>query len=119
MTNPISSDPAIELSQDTVIMFGSCALGIQRQFIEEKIESVRDDISQRLHDELSESDIFPDDAFSEDCFLGGYSCRVLQPGQNWTKGRLRFRIVTEFIPDRIEVTNEPEQPIEPSLDTFR
>jgi len=119
MTKPkaISSHPPIELSQDAVIMFGT--FGIQSQFIEEKIESIRDEISQQLHDGLSESEVLPEDSSAEDCFTYGYVCRVLEPGKNWNEGRLRFRIVAEFVPDRIEVANEPEKPIEPSLDTFR
>lgn len=117
MTNPISSDPAIELSQDAVIMFGT--FGVQHQFIDEKIESVRDEISEHIHGGLSESAILPEESSAEDCFTYGYSCRVLEPGKNWNEGRLRFRIVVEFVPDRIEVVNKPEKTIEPSLDTFR
>ena len=119
MTKPksISSHPPIELDKDSVIMFNS--FGIQEQFIAEKIENIRDDISQRLYEELSESEILPEGADAEDCFTYGYVCRVLEPGKNWNEGRLRFRIVAEFVPDRIEVKNTSEQPIENPLDTFR
>ena len=114
---PISSNPPIELPKDSVIMFDS--FGIQEEFIAEKIENIRDDISQRLYEELSETDILPEGSDAEDCFNDGYICRILEPGKNWSEGRLRFRIVAEFIPDDIESENLTEQPIEPSLDTFR
>jgi hypothetical protein len=119
MTKPksISSHPPIELSKNSVIMFNT--FGIQEQFIAERIENVDDDISQQLHEALSESGILPEESCAEDCFTYGYVCRVLEPGKNWNEGRLRFRIVAEFVPDSIEVMNEVVKPIEPSLDTFR
>ena len=117
MTNPISSNPPIELSKDAVIMFN--ALGIQEEFIAEKIENIRDDISGLLYGQFVHSEVLPGDFEPDDCFTDGYVCRVLEPGKNWNEGRLRFRIVAEFVPDRIEAVNEPENPIEPSLDTFR
>ena len=119
MTKPksISSHPPIELAEDSIIIFNT--LGIQAEFIAEKIENIRDDISQRLYEELSESEILPEDADADDCFAHGYACRVLEPGKNWNEGRLRFRIVAEFVPDRIEVKKISEQPIENPLDTFR
>ncbi len=119
MTKPksISSHPPIELSKDSVIMFDT--LGIQEQFIAERIENVHDDISQQLHEALSESGILPEESSAEDCFTYGYVCRVLEPGKNWNEGRLRFRIVAEFVPDRIETQNETSQPIDKSLDSFR
>ncbi len=119
MTKPksISSHPPIELPKNSVIMFDT--LGIQEKFIAEKIENVRSDISQRLYEELSEVEILPEESSAEDCFTSGYVCRVLEPGKNWNEGRLRFRIVAEFVPDRIEVMNEVVKPIENPLDTFR
>ena len=119
MTKPkaISSHPPIKLAKDSVIMFNT--LGIQEQFIDQRIENIRDDISQQLHEDLSESGILPEGAEAEACFTYGYVCRVLEPGKNWNEGRLRFRIVAEFVPERIEVKNASEQPIENPLDTFR
>ena len=119
MTKPkaISSHPPIELAKDSVIIFNT--LGIQAEFIAEKIENIRGDISQRLYKGLSETKILPEGASAEDCFTDGYACRVLEPGKNWNEGRLRFRIVAEFVPDQIEVENTSDQPIENPLDTFR
>ena len=117
MTKPISSNPPIELPKDSVIMFDT--FGIQEQFLTERIENIRDDISQRLHEDLLETDILPEGSDSEDCFNDGYICRILEPGKNWNEGRLRFRIVAEFVPDRIEVENKSDKPIENPLDTFR
>ena len=51
-------------------------------------------------------------------FNAGFSAQIIEPGESWKKGQIRLRVVVEFVPDE-EVANEPEKPIEPSLDEFR
>ena len=55
----------------------------------------------------------------EQWFKDGFPAQMIVSGKEWQKGRLRLRIVAEFIPDDIESENLSEQPIEPSLDEFR
>lgn len=35
-------------------------------------------------------------------FTNGIDCEILQPGKNWKKGKIRFRLVLEFAPDEPE-----------------
>ena len=51
-------------------------------------------------------------------FKEGFPSRILQPGEHWKEGKIRLRVVAEFIPDEPE-TIPADRPIEPSLDTFR
>jgi KGK domain len=51
-------------------------------------------------------------------FRSGENCKILQPGEQWKEGKIRLRVVAEFVPDEPE-TIPTDRPIEPSLDTFR
>jgi KGK domain len=111
----------LKIAQDSLIVFDQ--FGIQLDFIEEQIDSAIEEISTTIHSKFTEANIFPDDEILEEWLQGGYSCRVLEPGKNWQTGQLRFRVVTEFIPDVFEEeetpTQESEQSNDSSLDDIR
>ena len=110
-----------KISKDSLIVFDR--FGIQADFIDAQIERASEQISTAIHAELTDSEIFPDDEGSEDWMKDGRTCRVLEPGKNWQTGRLRFRIITEFILDMVEeqeiATKESEKSSDSSLDDIR
>ena len=115
------NENTVEIAQDSLIVFDQ--FGIQLDFIEEQIDSAIEEISTTIHSKFTEVNIFPDDEILEEWLQAGYICRVLEPGKNWQTGRLRFRVVTEFIPDVFEEeeisTQESEQSNDSSLDDIR
>ncbi len=97
----------IGIAEDSLIVFDR--FGIQADLITAQIENASEQISTMIHSELIDAEIFSDDEGSEDWMKDGRTCRVLEPGKNWKTGRLRFRIVTEFIPDVTEEIAIPPQ----------
>ncbi len=51
-------------------------------------------------------------------FESGENCKILQLGEQWKEGKVRLRVVAEFISDEPEQT-QIDRPTESSLDTFR
>jgi hypothetical protein len=110
-----------EIAEDSLIVFDK--FGIQLDFIEEQIIDTLEEMSTAIHSKFTEANIFSDDETFEEWLQSGYIFRVLEPGKNWQTGRLRFRVVTEFIPDAFEEqetpTQESEQSNDSSLDDIR
>jgi hypothetical protein len=53
-------------------------------------------------------------------FTDGIACEVLQVGSSgWKKGRVRFKMSVEFIPDEPELVETPPQNNESPLDDIR
>jgi hypothetical protein len=53
-------------------------------------------------------------------FTSGIDCEVLQIGsQGWKKGKLRFKLSVEFVPDEPESVDMPSQNSDSSLDDIR
>ena len=51
-------------------------------------------------------------------FEQGVKVEILEPGKQWTSGKLRCRLVFEFIPDEQENTKIPSEAVSP-LDDIR
>ena len=93
--------------------------GITSELIEEINNSMLSTFSERFHNQLVERRILSSGDRKWEWFKDGFPAQMIAPGEDWKKGKLRLRIVAEFVPDDIESKNLPEQPIEPSLDEFR
>ena len=106
----------VSLPQDAVVVVNK--VGFSSELIKDKIASVSPDFSHRFHQELMNSKIFVSWDGSEKWFTTGIASQILKPGEQWQDGHFRLRIVAEFVPDEPE-TIPADQPIEPSLDTFR
>jgi len=52
-------------------------------------------------------------------FIEGMSCEILQPGQNWQKGKVKMKISFEFQPDEPELEVVENSHSESSLDDIR
>jgi len=112
-------DTCINLSKpldDTIIMMGK--VGISSELMEERINELLSSYSYTFHEKLVNSKIIGSNDHSSVWFKEGFPSRILQPGEHWKEGKIRLRVVAEFIPDEPE-TIPADRPIEPSLDTFR
>ena len=101
---------------DTVIMMGK--IGISSELMEEKINELLSSYSYTFHEKLVNSRIIGSNDNSAVWFKEGFPSRMLQPGEHWKEGKIRLRVVAEFIPDEPEAIPNA-QSIEPSLDAFR
>ena len=105
-----------ELSDDSVVIIRK--RGISSELMKEKINEVFPSYSRIFHEGLYNSQIIGPHKNYDHWFKEGFPSRILQPEEHWKEGKIRLRVVAEFIP------NEPEgaatdRPIEPSLDAFR
>ena len=105
-----------ELSDEAVVMFER--IGINSELMEEKMNEVLFSYSYTFHEKLVNSKIIESNDNSAVWFKEGFPSRILQPGEHWKEGKIRLRIVAEFIPDEPEII-PADRPIEPSLDSFR
>ena len=105
-----------EALDDTVVMMGK--IGISSELMEEKIDELLTSYSYTFHEKLINSKIIGSNENCYDWFKEGFPSRMLQPGEQWKEGKIRLRVVAEFIPDEPEIIPD-DRPIEPSLDTFR
>ena len=58
------------------------------------------------------------DNSSPHLFLLGVNVEILEPGKQWVSGKLRCRLVFEFIPDEQENNKTPSESVSP-LDDLR
>ena len=111
-----------EFLDDSIIVFGD-RISNKRPTSSEMLNDVMlkriNEVLSYLSSDLSCYGVFSGVASDPSDWDVGIPCEVLKLGQLWKSGKMTFRVVTEFIPDDIESENLPEQPIEPSLDTFR
>ncbi len=105
-----------ELSDDAVVIIEK--IGISSELMEEKINKVLPFYSRTFHEGLCNSQIIGSNENWDVWFKEGFPSRMLQPGEQWKEGKIRLRVVAEFIPDEPE-TIPNDRPAEPSLDTFR
>ena len=104
-----------ELPDDAFIVMGK--IGINSELMEEKINEVISYYSRAFHEKLTNSQIILN-GDREAWFQEGFPARMLQPGEQWKEGKIRLRVVAEFIPNEPE-TIPADRPIEPSLNAFR
>ena len=112
-------DTCINLSKpldDTVIMMGK--IGISSELMEERINELLSSYSYTFHEKLVNPKIIGSNDNSSVWFKEGFPSRILQPGEHWKEGKIRLRVVAEFIPDEPE-TIPADRPIEPSLDAAK
>ena len=98
--------------------------GITSELIEEINNSMLSTFSERFHNQLIERKILSSGDRRSEWFKDGFSAQMIAPGEDWEKGKLRLRIVAEFIPDDIEseeiIPQEvPTSSVSPSLDDIR
>ena len=112
----------LEFLEDSIVIFGDRAQKKKpissetiHDFMLNRFNEALNNISRELSYNAVVDGTIPCDPSN---WVEGIPCEVLRPGYKWEKGQVVIRITAEFVPDE-EVANEPEQPIEPSLDTFR
>ena len=98
-----------KIPQDAVVLINKVGLG--SELIKDKIASVTPEFSQKFHQELMNTRIFPSWDGSEKWFTTGIASQILKPGEQWQDGHFRLRIIAEFVPDVFE---EEEIPIQES-----
>lgn len=107
----------LQISNDTLILFKK--VGITGELLNEIISEVSPECSNKFHEQiLARKILLSSWNSSEKWFTHGFSAQMIESGASWKKGRIRLRVVAEFVPDE-EVENELEQQTEPSLDEFR
>ena len=112
----MNSSNFLEIPDDAIVLLGKT--GVTNELIDEVVDSLLSDFTYKFHRNLVGREILPETIEYPQWMDMGFSAHIMVPGAAWRKGRLRIRVVPEFILDE-ETENGPEQPIEPSLDTFR
>ena len=85
------------------------------------VELIEDRFSTRIEQSISHasSDLMEEKIISRNAninlmnWLQGLPCQVLQPGKKWQEGKIRLRIIAEFVP------NDSETGMESILDDIR
>jgi KGK domain len=85
------------------------------------VELIEDRFSRRIEQSISyaSSDLKEERIISENedinlmNWLEGLPCQVLQPGKKWQEGKIRLRVIAEFVP------NDSETGMESILDDIR
>ena len=98
--------------------------GITSELFEEINSSILPTFAQEFHKELVERKILSSWNGEEKWFKDGLPAQLMAPGEDWKKGRMRIRVVAEFIPDDIESEEIIPQEVttssvSPSLDDIR
>ena len=98
--------------------------GITSELFEEINNSILPTFSGEFHKELVERKILSSWNGQQEWFKDGLPAQMIAPGEDWKKGKLRLRIVAEFIPDDIEsekISSQevPTSSVSPSLDDIR
>ena len=98
--------------------------GITSELFEEMNNSILTTFSEGFHNQLVERKILSSGAGRWEWFKDGFSAQMIAPGEGWKKGKMRLRIVAEFIPDDIESEeiispDVPTSSVSPSLDDIR
>ena len=113
----METNKSSDIPNDAVLLFDE--IGVIGDVIEYCKKSVLIECSSKFHDEMTRRRVLSSSSGYGQWFGDGFPAQMIVSGEKWQKGKVRLRIVTEFIPDDIESENLPEQPIEPSLDEFR
>ena len=98
--------------------------GITSELFEEISNLMLITFSEEFHKELVERKILSSWNRRQEWFKDGFSAQMIAPGEDWKKGKMRLRVVAEFIPDDIEsekISSQdvPESSVSPSLDDIR
>ena len=105
-----------DIPNDSMLLFEK--IGVTGDVIKYYANSISNECSSKFHDYMIGNKILSSYDGYEQWFKDGFPAQMIVSGEKWQKGKVRLRIVTEFIPDD-ESENLPEQSIEPSLDNFR
>ena len=98
--------------------------GITSELFEEINNLILPTFSEAFHKELIERKILSSWDRYKEWFKDGFSAQTVAPGGDWKKGRMRLRVVAEFIPGDIESEEFISQDlsissVSPSLDDIR
>ena len=113
----METNQSLSIPDNSMLLFEE--IGVTGDVIEYCKKSILNQCSSKFHSEIVERKILSSSSGYEQWFGDGFPAQVIVSGEKWQKGKVRLRIVTEFIPDDDESENLPEQPIEPSFDEFR
>lgn len=112
----MNEDNFSEIPNDAIVLLGK--LGITNDTVDEIVRTYATNFSYDFHKGLVKRMIFSDEDDHKQWLNEGFPSQIIEPGSVWKKGRLRLRIVVEFILEG-EGGELPDQTIEPSLDEFR
>lgn len=112
----MNEDNFFEISNDVIILLDKT--GLTDDGIDEIVGSLSSEFAYKFHRILVSRRILLGDDGSQKWFKEGFPSQILEPGSVWKKGRLRLRVVPEFVLDE-ESESYQHQEIEPSLDEFR
>lgn len=117
-----------EFNGDDVIAFGNTTYKVS-VLQKAATKSLTNNLGMRLNGELQGRGVtIPSTALKSGSnsepytsfFTGGIDCEILQIGsQGWKKGKVRFKISVEFIPDEPESVEMRSQNSDSSLDDIR
>ncbi len=112
----MNEDNFSEIPNDAIVLLGK--VGITNDTVDEIVRTYATSFSYDFHRGLVKRMVLSSENDHEQWLDEGFPSQILEPGSVWKKGRLRLRVVAEFILEG-EGENPSNQPIEPSLDTFR
>ena len=113
----METNKSLDIPNESMLLFDK--VGITGELVSEINNAILSDCSDKFHRQMLDRKILSSWDGQWKWFKDGFSTQMIAPGEDWKKGKLRLRIVAEFIPDDVESENLPEQSIENPLDTFR
>lgn len=106
---PVDDDIIVKLPKGTVIYYGNTYLfDASSSALYTPTKELTDKVEKHLRKALGPQEIFEQ----------GVKVELLEPGKQWTSGKLRCRLVFEFIPDEQENNKIPNESVSP-LDDIR
>ena len=98
--------------------------GITSDLFEEINSSILPIFAKEFHNQLIERKILSSSDGKWEWFKDGLPAQMIAPGEDWKKGKLRLRVIAEFVLDDIESEKISSQDVStssvsPSLDDNR
>lgn len=105
----MDGDIIVKLPKGTHMVFGTTVLfDASSSTLYTPTKELVDKVKKHLCDPL----------FPQEIFKQGVKVEILEPGKQWASGKLRYRLVFEFIPDEQENNKIPSVSVSP-LDDIR
>ena len=118
----METNRSLDIPNDSLLLFDK--RGITGDVIDTFTSSMSSECSSKFHEYMTRNNILSSWDESDKWFRDGFPAQVITSGKEWQKGKLRLRIVAEFIPDDIEsekISSQevPTSSVSPSLDDIR
>ena len=89
---PVGDDVVIKITEDVKISAGNASIFNGAQFLYSSTQEIADKLVKFIVSYAGKDDFFGKEI----------KAKVIEPGKSWVTGKIRLRLVVEFIPDELE-----------------